>query len=472
MSNILWRLSIPLRETIMSHAPIASVLTLYLKLVPVTLHCRQRRHRCVFSLAVVIWLMIFQRLQDKGTLTAAVQYVVRGLPPELNPRTRKRQRKHKVSSNTGGYNRARQILPLEVVQTVSDQIFEQLMAREPGQRMFLLDGTTLTMPNTSSLLEAYPPSRNQRGESHWPILRLLVAHDLDSGIALRPEWGPAAGAKTVSEQQLAEPLIQRLPAGAGIMGDQNFGVFSIAWAAQQSGHPVLLRITPVRAKSAFGSVSNSGTDVNVEWNPSRHDRESHPGLPCDASLKGRLIIQKVYPSDGSAPIKLHLFTTLDVSAKKIVHIYAQRWNIETDLRNIKKTIHLETLDCRTPDMVAKELILAITAYNMVRGVINESAQRTGMDPRRYSFSRVLDLINSWLPHLACLSSEAERNAEYERLISYAGECKLYKRKKSASYPRAVWYRHRTFPPRKAEPRPNNSPGKEKSTSISANNLRH
>ena len=87
MSNILWRLSLPLRETIMSHAPIASVLTLYLKLVPVTLHCRQRRHRCVFSLAVVIWLMIFQRLQDKGTLTAAVQHVVRGLPPELNPRT-------------------------------------------------------------------------------------------------------------------------------------------------------------------------------------------------------------------------------------------------------------------------------------------------------------------------------------------------------------------------------------------------
>ena len=472
MSNILWDLSTPLRETTMTPAPIASVLTLYLKFVPVTLHSKQRRHHCVFSLAVVIWPMIFQRLQDKGTLAVAVQHVVRGLPPELNPRIGKRPREHKVSSNTGGYNRARQMLPREVVQTVSDQIFEQLMAPEPGQRMFLLDGTTLTMPNTPSLPEADPPSRNQRGESHWPILRLLVAHDLDSGIALRPEWGPAAGAKTVSEQQLAEPLIQRLPAGAGIMGDQNFGVFSIAWAAQQSGHPVLLRTTPVRAKSAFGSVSNSGTDVNVEWNPSRHDRKSHPGLPCDASVKGRLIIQKVYPSDGSTPIKLHLFTTLDVSAKKIVHNYAQRWNIETDLRNIKKTIHLETLDCRTPDMIAKELILAITAYNMVRGVINESAQRTGMDPRRYSFSRVLDLINSWLPHLACLSSEAERNAEYERLISYAGECKLYKRKKSASYPRAVWYRHRTFPPRKAEPQRNNSPGKQKSTSINANNLRH
>ena len=84
-----------------------------------------------------------------------------------------------------------------------------------------------------------------------------------------------------------------------------------------------------------------------------------------------------------------------------------------------------------------------------------------MNPRQYSFSRVLDLINTWLPHLACISSDAERKAEYERLIGYAGECKLYKRKKSASYPRAVWYRRRTFPPHKAEPSESDLPRKEK-----------
>jgi hypothetical protein len=458
----------------MSHPPITSVLDLYLRLVPVALHPKQRRHCCVFSLAVVIWLMIFQRLQDKGTLAAAVQHVIRGLPPALNPKTSKRQREHRVSNRTAGYNRARQKLPLEIVRTMSDQIFEQLMSPEPGRRMFLLDGTTLTMPCTPSLLEAYPPSRNQNGESHWPILRLLVAHDLNSGIALRPEWGPAGGAKTVSEQRLAEALIPRLPAGAGLMGDQNFGIFSMAWAAQQSGHPALLRVTEARAKRAFGSAFNNGTDLKVEWKPSRTERESHPGLPRDASVQGRLIVRKVYPSDGSKPVKLHLFTTLDLSAKEIVQIYAQRWNIETDLRSIKKTIHLETLGCQTPEMVAKELTLAITAYNMVRAVINESAQRTRMNPRQYSFSRVLDLINAWLPHLACISSDAERKAEYERLIGYAGVCRLYKRKKSTSYPRAVWYRRRTFPPRKTEPRESDLPRKEKGplTSSTAKNRWH
>jgi Transposase DDE domain len=445
----------------MPPAPIPSVLALYLHLVPTTFFAqsnpKKRRHRCIFSVPVVIWLMIFQRLQDRRTLVVAVQHVICGLPPKLNPWPCKRQREGKVSSNTGGYNKARQKLPLEIVRTVSDQIFDQLMSSEGGLRLFLLDGTTLTMPCTPSLLEAFPPSRNQNGESHWPILRLLVAHELDSGIALRPEWGP----KSFSEQRLTEALLKRLPARAGIMGDQNFGVFSIAWAAQQLDHPILLRVTPARAKRAFGSAFNSGTDLKVEWKPSRSDRESHPKLPADASVKGRLIIRKVYPSDGSRPLKLYLFTTLDLPAKKIVQLYARRWNIETDLRTIKRTISLEMLDCKTPEMIAKELTLAITAYNLVRAVINESARRTAMDPRQYSFSRVLDLINTWLPHLACITSDAERAEEYERMIRYAGQCKLYKRKKLASYPREVWHRRRTFPPRKTESSRNDSPRKEK-----------
>lgn len=464
----------------MNHAPIPSALTLYLRLVPSCVFAapsgsKRRHYRCVFSLPVVIWLLICQRLQEKGTMAAAVQQVLRGLPAGLNPRQCKRQREGRISTNTGGYNQARQKLPLEIVQTVSDRIFEQLLSgNKASPSMFLLDGTTLTMPCTPSLLASYPPSRNQRGESHWPILRLVVAHDLDSGIALRPEWGPGGGAKPVSEQRLAESLIPRVPAGAGILGDRNFGVFSIAWAAQQAGHSVVLRLTEVRAKRAFGCASQSGSDLGVDWKPSPSERESHPELPCDALVKGRLIVRKVYPSDGSKPFKLYLFTTLDLPAKEVMDLYAQRWNIETDLRSIKKTIRLEMLDCKTPEMIAKELTLAITAYNLVRGIINESAQRTGLDPRRYSFSRVQDLINAWLPHLASISSDAEREAEYERLIYYAGQCKLYKRKKLTSYPRVVWYRRRTFPPHKTDSTRNESPRGEKNSNnpSTAKTMRH
>jgi hypothetical protein len=437
---------------------ISSVLDLYLKLVPLGFFVRLlqqlqlRRHRGVFTVPVVIWLMMSQNLHDKGTLAVAVSQVIHGLPPRLVPRRSKRMRQHKISSHTGGYNHARQELPLEVVRKVNEEIFQQLMeAKLKGPsdlQIFILDGSTLLMPYTPSLAEAYPPSLNQHGQSHWPIMRILVGHDLDNGIAACPHWGPVNGPGAVSEQSLTEEMLDELPARAGILGDRNFGVFSVAWAAQQRSKPVLLRLTAVRAQSAFGRVLCSGTDRTVDWRPSKSDRSKHLGLPVDACVRGRLIVHNVYPSDGKARFKLFLFTTMDPPADEIVRLYGLRWNVETDLRTIKKTIRLEMLRCKTPKMVAKELILAVTAYNLVRGVIQESARRTGLDPRQYSFTRVQDLINTWLPHLASITSERKRKAEFERMMKYVPQCRLYKRKNRSAYPRTIWLRRRKFPTRK------------------------
>jgi hypothetical protein len=435
---------------------ITSVLDLYLKLAPVALFARLlkqlqlRRHLGAFTAPVVIWLMIFQYLHPKGSLSVAVQQVVHGLPSTLIPRRCKRMRRRTLSCHTGGYNHARQKLPFEVVRKVSQEIFQQLtVAKKPASdpQMFILDGSTLLMPNTPSLLQAYPPGQNQHGQSHWPIMRILVGHDLDNGIAACPRWGPVNGPRAVSEQSLTEELLDELPAGSGVLGDRNFGVLSVAWATQQRKHPVLLRLTRVRAQSAFGRGFCSGTDMAVEWKPSKADRASHPELPVDCCAQGRLIVRNVYPSDGSAAFKLYLFTTLGLPADEIVRLYGLRWNVETDLRTIKKTIRLEMIRCKTPDMVAKELILAVMAYNLVRAVIEQSAQQTGMDPRQYSFSQVQDVVHTWLPHIASITSERKRKAEYKRMLKCVAQCKLYKRKRP-SYPRIVWQRRRKFPSRK------------------------
>ena len=80
---------------------------------------------------------------------------------------------------------------------------------ELGRQGFLLDGSCIDLPHTPELVETYPPASNQLGASHWPTIRVLVAHDLVSGIALRPVYGSLA----VSEQSLAEQIIARLPDG-------------------------------------------------------------------------------------------------------------------------------------------------------------------------------------------------------------------------------------------------------------------
>lgn len=279
-----------------------------------------------------------QRLRGGASLETAVLQLLRGLPASFWPRPCKRIRQWRetgagISSHTGAYNQARQALPLSLVQQSCDRIFEQLAARmdplgaQDQPRTFLLDGTTLRVSSTPALRQDYPLGSNQHGLSHWPVIRMLVAHDLETGLAMRPQWGPMHGPDAVSEQGLLELSIGRLPAGSTVIGDANFGVFSVAWAASQSGHPCVLRLTVDRARRLAGGSLTDGIDRPLVWKPSRDDRRSHPELPAEACVTGRLIVRRVEPDNGDDPFLLAVFTTLSSDWRKVFDLYGRRWTI-------------------------------------------------------------------------------------------------------------------------------------------------
>jgi hypothetical protein len=415
----------------------------------------------VYTAAVVMWLMIAQRSPGKGSMQAAVLELLRGLPASFWPQPCKRLQDwqldggRKVSSHTGAYNTARQELPMSVVKQSCDRIFEQLIAQanpgalKGGLRIFFFDGTSVRTARSPALYRKYPPGSNQHGESHWPLIRMLVAHDLNTGLAIRPEWGPLNGPEAVSEQELLERAIDRLPPGAVVGGDGNFGVFSVAYAADRRKHPVLLRLTPVRAKALAKEALSDGIDRRIQWRPSPDDRKRHPELPPEACVRGRLIVCQVQPSNGDEAFLLCLFTTLEGEPDQMVNLYGKRWNVETDLRTLKGTLAMEDLVCKTPDMVAKEIYLAIAAYNLVRAVTCLAAQKADLPPRRYSFTRVRNVIDAFAPLIAAAGTESEAQKQFDNMMYYVGQATLPKRKKPRpSYPRGIWARFQPFPKRK------------------------
>jgi hypothetical protein len=121
---------------------------------------------------------------------------------------------------------------------------------------------------------------------------------------MRPEWGAMHGKNAVSEQGLLEKAISRLPEGSTVMGDANFGVFSVAWAGTQNRHPVLLRLTLEPARRLAGEALRDGIDRPSVWKPSVADRRSHLELPADATVSGRLIVRQVQPGNGADPFLL------------------------------------------------------------------------------------------------------------------------------------------------------------------------
>ena len=402
---------------------------------------------------VVIWLMIFQRLDAKGTLSAAVRYLLTG------PVRRLVHRPGGVplaplSANTSAYSQARSKLPLAVAQQVSSLLFESLQQQPkllPGleRPVYLLDGSTILLAHSRKSAETYPPPRNQFGTVHWPVMRVLVAHDVVSGLAAPPCWGPVDGPRAVSEQGLAKDVLSRLPAGCGVLGDRNFGVFSMAYHAAQQNHPSLFRLTEVRARKLNGGViaPPSKTDKAILWRPSREDLRNNPEIPATAAVAGRLLACKVRDASGKWQ-KLYFFTTFTLPPEQILRVYGYRWNIETDLRSLKREVRLHMLDVHSPDMAAKELVLGVAAYNLTRAAMNEAASALHLDPRQFSFSLAQDTIRAFLPAFAQAGSDPERQQIMQEMLRVFGYSTLPHRRKRRSAPREIWPRPCSFPKRK------------------------
>jgi hypothetical protein len=419
--------------------------------------------------------MIYQRLHAKGTLSVAVGELLTG-PAGAFVHRSGGVASTPLSANTSACSQARSRLPVEVAEKVSDWIFEALNDRPRilpglGQPMFLLDGSTILLAHSDDLVAHYPPPCNQHGASHWPVIRIVVAHDVVSGLAVRPVWGPdqrrsrmqtlsgdkltgaaasvVNGMAAVSEQGLAKIIIGRLPTACGVTGDRNFGIFSMAWHATEQAHPCLFRLTDLRAtKLNHRILPLAGSDRQIRWDPSREDLHNNPEIAAESFVAGRLLAFRTHEAGGKWQT-LYFFTTLTLPLQQILELYGYRWNIETDLRSLKREVRLHALDAQSAAMVAKELVLGVAACNLTRAAMNAAATALNLNPRQLSFSRAQDMLNAFLPVFANATSEEQCQRIMQQMLRAFSQSKLPNRSKRRSAPRAIWPRPCSFPRRKA-----------------------
>lgn len=440
----------------------ASLLNLYQRIAPGTMFRLLQRELGVkvragiYNARLVIWMMMMQCLQPRGSLASSVTQLVEGRFDPLLSQC-KRVREKNIGLATGGYCQARQRLPKLLVSRTMDELTERLRGRllegqpELAQRVYLLDGSSMQLEHEAELVEAYPPASNQHGKSHWPVLRIVVLHDLETALAERPYWGPLNGQKAVSEQALAERAIRHVPAGSVIVADRNFGIFASAYSAQQAGHQVIVRLTAVRAKRLMGGPLVRQGDYPVNWCASRWDgrkKGQQPPWPADAKIQGRLIAWRV--GRGRRKQWLYLFTTTASPAEEVVALYGRRWRIETDLRSLKQTVRLSRINAHSEDMMEKEILVAVSAYNLVRAIMYLAAQRAQIDPRQLSFTYASNIVLESYPDILAAPTGKRQQQKLDRMIDLVARCRLPRRSKRRSYPREVWGRGYRFPVRRRE----------------------
>ena len=392
--------------------------------------------RMIYTKGVTLWMLILQRLGNGLSLEDTVSHLIthdRDLLPE-----NKRVREGTLSENSSGYYKAKRNLSLESIHEFSSAVCDYLgRTGEPifgSQRVFIIDGTTITLEPTPQLKRAFPPATNQHGESVWPVAMLMVANEMQSGCALLPQIDPMYGPKRSSEAEQARRIVRRLPENSVVMADSGFGIFSVGYHSTQAKHDILFRLT----KSRFNALRKQGRLIDegpfhksysLTWQPSDKDRKSNPNLPDDAEIE--VAVHEVELDNGSF---MYLVTTLEIDATSAAELYSRRYDVEFDIRDLKVTMDAENILAQSVVMVKKELMTSVVAFNLIAQFRRQAAKLVRVQPRRLSFKGV------WLSfrdHL--LLKEPENLSDWQDLYAgaliSAGKRKLPNRSKPRSYPR-------------------------------------
>jgi len=103
----------------------------------------------------------------------------------------------------------------------------------------------------------------------------------------------------------------------------------------------------------------------------------------------------------------------------------------------KQTVSLYRICAHSAEMMEKELMVAVMAYNLVRAIMFQAARRAQIDPRQLSFTYACNIVlDGYAQVLAArTASSNNRTRPDDRLGS---PMQTSNRTKRRSYPREVW----------------------------------
>jgi hypothetical protein len=304
----------------------------------------------------------------------------------------------RCSSNTAAYCKARARLPQTMISTLTRRTGELVADgacdhwRWRGRRVVLADGTTVTLPDTAENQEAYPQPGSQRRGLGFPQMRMVALLCLASGALLDVAEGPCKG-KGSDEQTLLRSLLGNLRAGDVLLGDAYFPTWFLLCALRRRGIDGVFEQYGARKRSTnFSTGTRLGTkDHLIVWpKPERPDWMSPEAY---AAAPDTLSVRELHA--GGKILVTTFLCPKDTPKGMLKALYRRRWQVELDVRNIKTTLRMETLRCRTPEMARKELWVYLLAYNLIRLLMAQAALLADQVPRQLSFKHTVQVWISW-----------------------------------------------------------------------------
>ena len=324
------------------------------------------------------------------------------------------------SVRTGAYCRARQRLPLEMVSALTHEtgrlLSEKALAQWlwRGRAVKLVDGTGISMPDTPQNQAVYPQSSTQAPGVGFALARLVMVICLASGAALDAAMGQHSG-KGSGEITLVRGLLEGFCPGDVMLADALYCNYFLIAAQMAAGVDVLFeqngaRITDFRRGQSLGTRDHLVCWPKPAVRPQWMTPEQYEEFPNELMVREVNVAHQV------------LVTTLldhrQVSKDDLCALYARRWHVELDLRNLKTTMGMDVLSCQTPRMNEKQLWVHLLAYNVIRLLMAQAACNAGVNPRELSFKHTVQLWTEWV------SRGLSATRDCGRLFTLIAQCRV------------------------------------------------
>ena len=358
--------------------------------------CRQR----IDSPLITLGMFVDQVLSADHSCQDAV---ARGVSARVS------QGQRPCALNNGPYCKARLRLAPALLTERCNATGRRLVKAQPsgwrgrGREVKLIDGTTMSMPDTAANQRAYPQVSQHKAGLGFPIVRMVGIISLGCGAILEWAVGPCEGKKR------GEPsMLWSMGAGMGggdiVLADRYYaGYFMLARLLSQ-GVDVVRRQHQLRHTRFQRGVHLGKCDPIVLWprpaRPAWMDKAPYAAMPETLRLRECRV--------GGWILLSSLCDANAVSKQDLHELYCWRWHIELDFRAIKAVMQMDVLRCKSPAMIDQEIAAHLLAYNLVRSVMAQAAAWAILLPRPLSFKGALQQLRAF-----------ERNLRHGRCVFVA-----------------------------------------------------
>ncbi len=432
----------------LQHKTISQLSACFNKFIPkeclIPTRSGQLSRRRFFSKENIFWAFFSQVLDADG----GCQEVVRKLQAYAAIRS-----DELPCSSTSAYCQARIKLDQESLEEILRHTSARLQqltdtGRLNGRRVIVVDGTGVSMPDTEANQAVWPQPANQKQGCGFPQASLCACFCLQSGALLSYE----VGNKKSHELPMLRKQMETFKRGDIFLGDKGFcSYFDVSSFRDRGVDSVITLARRIPATEVDAIKVLGKDDLLILWKKPVRSKASSYSQADWEQLPETLTLRQIKVTVNQQGFRVSAFyivtTLLDAQAYsdgEIAELYFQRWDVELFFRDIKTTMAMDILRCKTPDMVRKEIMMHLIVYNCIRGLMIEAAQAKGIRVREVSFKGSIQALRQWEPHFNQGKLNKLERTRLIRLLYESIADKMVADRPGRSEPRAVKRRPKPF----------------------------